>query len=112
MLICSGCQKNVPVFIRFFLQPLMPQFLHSEHYYGKRYKFHFESATGCDTQNWGSVVRMFKFLMFPADIGFKMSNLYVDMQWLSKKRSGIQTFFSTTTRAALPYVGTLLGKAV
>ncbi len=34
----SGCQKNVPVFKRFFLQPLMPQFRHSEHYYGKRYK--------------------------------------------------------------------------
>ncbi len=34
----SGCQKNVPVFKRFFLQPLIPQFRHSEHYYGKRYK--------------------------------------------------------------------------
>jgi hypothetical protein len=34
----SGCQKNVPVFKRFFLQPLMPQFRISEHYYGKRYK--------------------------------------------------------------------------
>jgi hypothetical protein len=33
-----GCQKNVAVFKRFFLQPLMPQFRHSEHYYGKRYK--------------------------------------------------------------------------
>jgi hypothetical protein len=35
--IYSGCQKNVPVFERFFLQPLMPNFLISEHYYGKRY---------------------------------------------------------------------------
>jgi hypothetical protein len=35
----SGCQKNVPVIKRFFLQPLMPQFRHSAHYYGKRYKF-------------------------------------------------------------------------
>ncbi len=34
----SGCQKNVPVFKRFFLQPLMPHFRISEHYYGKRYK--------------------------------------------------------------------------
>ncbi len=34
----SGCQKNVPVFKRFFLQPLMPHFLISELYYGKRYK--------------------------------------------------------------------------
>ena len=33
----SGCQKNIAVFKRFFLQPLMPQFRHSEHYYGKRY---------------------------------------------------------------------------
>ncbi len=33
----SGCQKNVPVFKRFFLQPLMPHFRISEHYYGKRY---------------------------------------------------------------------------
>jgi len=33
----SGCQKNVPVFKRFFLQPLMPQYRHSEHNYGKRY---------------------------------------------------------------------------
>jgi hypothetical protein len=33
----SGCQKNVPVFKRFFLQPLMPHFCISEHYYGKRY---------------------------------------------------------------------------
>jgi hypothetical protein len=33
----SGCQKNVPVFKRFFLQTLMPQYRHSEHYYGKRY---------------------------------------------------------------------------
>ena len=33
----SGCQKNVPVFKRFFLQPLIPQFRHSEHNYGKRY---------------------------------------------------------------------------
>jgi hypothetical protein len=31
-----GCQKNVAVFKRFFLQPLMPQFRHSEHSYGKR----------------------------------------------------------------------------
>ncbi len=30
-------KKNVQVFKRFFLQPLMPQFRHSEHYYGKRY---------------------------------------------------------------------------
>jgi hypothetical protein len=35
----SGCQKNVPVFKRFFLQPLMPRLHISEHYYGKRYKF-------------------------------------------------------------------------
>jgi hypothetical protein len=34
----SGCQKKVPVFKRFFLQPLMPHFRISEHYYGKRYK--------------------------------------------------------------------------
>ena len=34
----SGCQKNVPVFKRFFLQQLIPQFRNSEHYYGKRYK--------------------------------------------------------------------------
>jgi len=34
----SGCQKNIPVFKRFFLQPLIPQFRNSEHYYGKRYK--------------------------------------------------------------------------
>ncbi len=34
----SGCQKTVPVFKRFFLQPLMPLFHNSEHYYGKRYK--------------------------------------------------------------------------
>jgi hypothetical protein len=26
VLFYSGCQKNVPVFKRFFLQPLMPQF--------------------------------------------------------------------------------------
>jgi CspA family cold shock protein len=37
----SGCQKNVPVFKRFFLQPLMPHFRISEHYYGKRYKQEF-----------------------------------------------------------------------
>jgi len=30
----SGCQKNVPVFNRFFLQPLMPQFRILGHYYG------------------------------------------------------------------------------
>ncbi len=34
----SGCQKNVPVFKRFFLQPFMPHFRILEHYYGKRYK--------------------------------------------------------------------------
>jgi len=34
----SGCQKNVPLFNRFFLQPLMPLFLNSGHYDGKRYK--------------------------------------------------------------------------
>jgi hypothetical protein len=34
----SGCQKNVPIFKRFFLQPLMPQFRNLEHYYEKRYK--------------------------------------------------------------------------
>jgi hypothetical protein len=37
----SGCQKNVPVFKRFFLQPLMPPFLISERYYGKRYKIEY-----------------------------------------------------------------------
>jgi hypothetical protein len=31
---------------------------------------------------------------------------------LSKKRSGIQTFFSTTTYAPIPLFGTLLWKAV
>ncbi len=36
--IYSGCQKNVPIFKRFFLQPLMPQFRNSENYYEKRYK--------------------------------------------------------------------------
>jgi len=35
--IYRGCQKNVPVFKRFFLQPLMPPFRFLEHYYGKRY---------------------------------------------------------------------------
>ena len=34
----SGCQKNVTVSKRFFLQPLMPQFRNSEHFNGKRYK--------------------------------------------------------------------------
>jgi hypothetical protein len=34
----SGCQKNVPIFERFFLQPLMPHFLNSEQNYEKRYK--------------------------------------------------------------------------
>jgi hypothetical protein len=29
----------------------------------------------------------------------------IDDKWLSKKRSGIHTFFSTTTYAALPYLG-------
>jgi hypothetical protein len=33
-----GCQKNVPIFERFFLQPLMPRFLNSEQNYEKRYK--------------------------------------------------------------------------
>jgi len=36
----------------------------------------------------------------------------IDLQGLSKKRSGIQTFFSTTPYAALPYFRTLLWKAV
>ncbi len=35
--IYSGCQKNVPIFERLFLQPLMPHIRISEHYYGKRY---------------------------------------------------------------------------
>ena len=35
--IYRGCQKNVPVFKRFFLQPLMPHFHSPEHYYGNRY---------------------------------------------------------------------------
>jgi hypothetical protein len=39
MKLYSGCQKNVPVFKRFFLQPLMPQFRNSEHYYEKRYSW-------------------------------------------------------------------------
>ena len=34
----STCQKNVPVFQRFFLQPLTPQCHISEHNYAKRYK--------------------------------------------------------------------------
>jgi len=34
----SGCQKNVSLFKRFFLQTLMPQFHNLEHYDGKRYK--------------------------------------------------------------------------
>jgi len=34
----SGCQKNVPLPERFFLQPLMPQSFISEHLYGKGYK--------------------------------------------------------------------------
>jgi hypothetical protein len=37
-LIYRGCQKTVPVLNRFFLQPLMPHFRISEHYYGKRHK--------------------------------------------------------------------------
>ncbi len=34
----SGCQKNVRYSNVFFLQPLMPHFRISEHYYEKRYK--------------------------------------------------------------------------
>jgi hypothetical protein len=34
------------------------------------------------------------------------------LKWLSKKRFGIETFFSTTTYAALPYFGTLLWETV
>jgi len=33
----SDCQKNVLVFKRFFLQPLIPQFRISEHNFEKRY---------------------------------------------------------------------------
>jgi hypothetical protein len=39
-----GCQKNVPVLKRFFLQPLMPQFGYWEHYDGKRYKMYYCSS--------------------------------------------------------------------
>jgi hypothetical protein len=48
------CQKNVPVFERFFLQALMPRFLNSEQNYEKRYKIAKDSspltakATECD----------------------------------------------------------------
>jgi len=38
-MIYRGCQKNVPLFQRFFLQPLIPQFRNAEHYYEKRYKY-------------------------------------------------------------------------
>jgi len=34
----SGCQKNVPLFERFFLQPLIPTFGISELIFEKRYK--------------------------------------------------------------------------
>jgi len=37
MFIYSGCQKNVPLSKRFFLQPLMPQSFIPEHFYGKGY---------------------------------------------------------------------------
>jgi hypothetical protein len=40
----SGCQKNVAVFRRFFLQSLIPQFRNSEHYYEKRYKLQLTST--------------------------------------------------------------------
>ena len=33
----SGCQKNVPLFKRFFFQPLIPPFRISEFIFGKRY---------------------------------------------------------------------------
>jgi len=36
--IYSGCQKNVPLPKRFFLQPLMPQSFIPEHFYDKGYK--------------------------------------------------------------------------
>ena len=39
--IYSGCQKNVPVFERFFsttVHSFMPHLRNSEHYYEKRYK--------------------------------------------------------------------------
>jgi len=35
----SGCQKNVPLFEGFFLQPLIPPFRISERIFEKRYKF-------------------------------------------------------------------------
>jgi len=38
-LLYSGCQKNVPFFERFFLQPLIPAFRISELIFEKRYKF-------------------------------------------------------------------------
>ena len=34
----SGCQKNVPLFERFFLQPLIPPFRISKRIFEKRYK--------------------------------------------------------------------------
>jgi hypothetical protein len=35
---CGGCQKNVPLCERFFLQPLIPPFRISEFIFEKRYK--------------------------------------------------------------------------
>jgi hypothetical protein len=42
----SGCQKNVPLSKRFFLQPLMPQSFIPEHFYGKGYKMSLPSFSG------------------------------------------------------------------
>ena len=39
LVLYSGCQRNVPLPQRFFLQPLMPLFLIPEHNYGKRYSY-------------------------------------------------------------------------
>ena len=38
-LLYSGCQKNDPLFERFFLQPLIPALCISEFIFEKRYKF-------------------------------------------------------------------------
>jgi hypothetical protein len=47
----SGCQKNVPVFERFFLQPLMPRYLNSEQNFEKRYKIAFEDISHSDSKS-------------------------------------------------------------
>mgnify|MGYP001822031228 CR=1 FL=1 len=77
----SGCQKNVPFFEGFFLQPLIPSLYISELIFEKRYK---------SADRYSAAIFVLNFFHVFDYIYFSISSLKLKFECLYKERIGYE----------------------